>query len=96
MSPTPKEDTSPATKTDIADLRQIIVKGFDAVDQRFGRINERLDAHDQQFDMLVKLVGSAQDDIATIKRDLRILSEKVLDDHDRRLMACERRLGLAV
>ena len=79
---TKKDDTTPATKADIVEFRQMLVK--------------RLETYDEQFEVVLKLLESVQDDVATIKRDLRILSDKVLGNYERRLMACERRLGLAV
>ncbi|MBC8350534.1 MAG: hypothetical protein H8E66_01015 [Planctomycetes bacterium] len=54
MSQTPKEDTSPATKADIAAIIEKMDRRFDTVDRRFAamerQFDERFDAVDRRFD----------------------------------------------
>ena len=103
MSNTRKEDTSAATKADIADLRQIIVKRFDEIDKRFNdvdkhfeRIENQLSVHDRQFEVVLEMLSSLQKSSEKIRRDITAITEQLLDNHERRLLACERRIGLAV
>ena len=103
MSTNRKEDTSPATRADIADLRQIIVTRFDEVDKRFNEVDkrfehieDRLAIHDRQFEVVLETLSSLQKGSERIRRDVTAIADQLLDIHDRRLLACERRLGLAV
>lgn len=57
-------------------------------------LQTRLDQHDDQFKIILKLLSKIQNDTQTVRRDLRALADKLLDNHERRLLACEQRLDL--
>ncbi|MCC7420567.1 MAG: hypothetical protein IT428_09810 [Planctomycetaceae bacterium] len=59
------------------------------------RLETRLDQHDEQFALIVRLLHEIQQDTRAVRTDLQALGTKLLVDHERRLVACERRLGLA-
>ncbi|MBU2259696.1 hypothetical protein KKC44_03755 [Patescibacteria group bacterium] len=76
-----KDDQSPATKSDMRSLGKRI---------------------DQQFKVILDILATIQEDLLSIKEDtketrdgMRILRDKILNGHELRIGACERRPGLA-
>ncbi|MFH1670643.1 MAG: hypothetical protein ABIA92_03590 [Patescibacteria group bacterium] len=79
-----KDDQSPATKSDMRSL------------------GKRIDQHDEQFKVVLDILATIQEDLISIKADIketrdgmRILRDKILNGHELRIGACERRPGLA-
>ena len=73
-----------------------IDKRFERVEKRFDKVDERISIHDRQFKVVLEVLSAMQDGLQVVQRDLRIIADRQCNDHDRRLLACERRLGLAV
>jgi len=71
-------------------------KRFERVEKRFDKIEERLSMHDRQFEVALEVLSAMQDGLQAVRRDLRIIADRQCNDHERRLLSCERRLGLAI
>ena len=72
----PKEDSAPATKADIAELRQLLSSKFEESDKCFDRIEAKLTEHDGRFERIEAKLSEHD------RRFDRI--EGKLEEHDKR------------
>lgn len=98
----PKEDSAPATKADIAELRQLLDHRFEEIDKkllehdrRFDRIDRKLEEYDDSFAVLIRYLRLNADDVQKQLNDFeQNPKSQVSIDFNRRLRRLEEFVGL--
>jgi septation ring formation regulator EzrA len=84
-----------ATKRDLAELREVVDRRFDAIDDRFEAVDRRFDAVDDRFEAVDRRFEAVDDHFEAVHQELRALRhDATLHAQSGELRALEQRVLL--